>query len=136
MPPEAEWVKAWLLKAQQDLSVAERLLRQPPVFPDIVAFHAQQAVEKALKAYLAFHETEFEKAHTIRYLLDICGRIEPEFEKLRKSAEPLTRYAVAGRYPVAGPETTEAEAEQAVDAAEQAWQFVLSRLPAQLRPPG
>ncbi|MBP6440073.1 MAG: HEPN domain-containing protein [Caldilineaceae bacterium] len=39
----------WLARAADDLKAAEVLIAQPDL-TNIVAFHAQQAVEKALKA--------------------------------------------------------------------------------------
>src|SRR4051794_16462263 len=44
----------WLLRADQDLAVTERLLQAPPLL-GAAAYHAQQAAEKALKAFLAAH---------------------------------------------------------------------------------
>jgi HEPN domain-containing protein len=32
---------------------------------DTAVYHCQQAVEKALKAFLTYHDTEFEKTHGI-----------------------------------------------------------------------
>jgi HEPN domain-containing protein len=42
-----------LILARQDLRAAELLCDQPDVGDGIVGFHAQQAVEKLLKAWLA-----------------------------------------------------------------------------------
>ena len=39
----------WIARAADDLKAAEGLIAQPEL-TNIVAFHAQQAVEKALKA--------------------------------------------------------------------------------------
>ena len=45
----------WLTKAKLDLRGAEiDLIAKPPLLEDAV-FHCQQAVEKSLKAFLAFH---------------------------------------------------------------------------------
>jgi HEPN domain-containing protein len=43
--------REWLAKADEDLAAAQALLAHPEL-TNIVAFHAQQAVEKALKAAL------------------------------------------------------------------------------------
>lgn len=129
MPPEAAWVRSWLAKAEEDLAVARRLLRGPPFFPAAASFHSQQAVEKFLKAYLVSHQVDFEKVHSIRYLLDLCTRIDKTFEELRDRAEPLTRYAVMGRYPVGGADPTEKDAKHSVQTAAVVRTFVLKRLP-------
>ena len=135
MPPEADWVRSWLSKADDDLLAARRLLAEPPVLADIVAFHAQQAVEKLLKAFLVHREVEFEKVHTIRYLLDLCARLDGDFESLRDAAESLTRFAVVARYPVPGSCATEAEARSAVTVAERVHSFIWSRIPERFGPP-
>jgi HEPN domain-containing protein len=134
MPPDADWVRSWVGKAGEDLAVANRLLREPPIYPAIVAFHAQQAAEKFLKAYLVHRHIEFEKAHSIRYLLDLCSGVDKDFGALRDRAEPLTRYAVAGRYPVAEEPIGETEARQAVEASEEVRVFVLKRIPLEPTP--
>ena len=136
MPPEVEWVRTWLTKAKRDLSAARRLIAEPPILAEIACFHAQQAAEKSLKGFLVYHEVEFEKVHAIRYLLDLCIGIDDEFERLRERAEPLTRYAILGRYPAPGAEVTQAEATAAVEVAAGVSEFVLSRLPQQVRPAG
>jgi HEPN domain-containing protein len=55
-------IAAWLGKAQQDLERVERCLA--PESPDVAhaLFHCQQAAEKALKAFLTFHDQPFRKA--------------------------------------------------------------------------
>ena len=49
-----EIAEKWLNKALTDLKVAEKLFEISEE-PWVIAFHAQQAVEKALKAYLVLH---------------------------------------------------------------------------------
>jgi HEPN domain-containing protein len=44
---------------------AERLLKAPALFGAAV-FHCQQAAEKALKGFLAWHDTPFRKTHDLR----------------------------------------------------------------------
>ena len=118
MPPEPNWAQAWLAKADHDLDAARHLLRSQPILTDIVGFHAQQAAEKYLMAICVHNSVEFQKVHTIRYLIDLCIEIAPELESLRSRAEPLTRYAVQRRYPMPASEDTAADAESAVAAAE------------------
>ncbi len=50
-----DYIEKWIIKAVNDLKVAEHELRQPEkeIITDAVCFHCQQAVEKLLKAYLA-----------------------------------------------------------------------------------
>jgi hypothetical protein len=48
--------KAWFARAQTDIrAAAHDWTAEPPLVEDIV-FHAQQAVEKCFKGFLAWHE--------------------------------------------------------------------------------
>lgn len=93
-------VPRWLEMADSDLAAAEHLLRA--AFPHgwIPAFHAQQAVEKYLKAYLvARGDAEFPYTHSIRQLRLRIGTLDPELADSISSADPLTPYATTARYP-------------------------------------
>ena len=49
--PPKEHAQAWLSYAHDDLAMAEDLLESPNVVRRGICFHAQQAVEKALKTF-------------------------------------------------------------------------------------
>ncbi|MGE5310527.1 MAG: HEPN domain-containing protein [Nitrospirota bacterium] len=49
-----EVVAEWMRRARADLALAQ-MTRQKRIAPEILTFHAQQAVEKALKALLVRH---------------------------------------------------------------------------------
>ena len=53
--------RAWLAKALTDLLAADRLLHFDPPLAGAAVFHAQQAAEKVLKAFLAWHDDPFRK---------------------------------------------------------------------------
>ncbi|PYQ55115.1 MAG: hypothetical protein DMF78_03330 [Acidobacteria bacterium] len=87
----------WLEKAAGDLAAAQALLAGAAP-PWTAAFHAQQCVEKCLKALLVAFELPFPKSHDIRGLLllvppDIGLTID------RRIAAELTESAVNSRYP-------------------------------------
>ena len=65
MNPELDEVKEWLQKASKDLLSAEALLEHDPPIPETAAFHCQQTVEKALKAFLVWKGIPFEKVHSL-----------------------------------------------------------------------
>lgn len=92
--------KEWFEKAEGDLATAERecRARKMPNY-DAVCFHAQQCVEKHLKAFLQEHDTEFSKTHNLSMLLDKVVIIAPMLEILRPSLQTLNIYAVEYRYP-------------------------------------
>ena len=54
-------VNQWIDKADNDLSIAEYLYAKEE-FREAVGFHAQQAAEKYLKAYIVTHELKFQNS--------------------------------------------------------------------------
>lgn len=134
MNPELDEVKEWLQKASKDLLSAEALLEHDPPIPETAAFHCQQTVEKALKAFLVWKEVPFEKVHSLTYLLDLCEVKEAGFASTREGAEALTPFAVEIRYPGEVLEVSQEEAKGALDTAKSIWDFVLSLLPPDVYP--
>ena len=105
MPADNAWsavAKQWLAAAEEDQALGQRSL-EPPALPRGAVFHAQQAAEKALKAFLAWHDLPFKRTHDLVELLRQCTSVEPNFATLEETAQILTPYAITGRYPdVAG----------------------------------
>ena len=79
-------VTSWLEKAYQDLLAAEKLLMGSFPLTDIASFHAQQGAEKAIKAYLTWHDTVFPKTHSLVALVALCLQVEDDFNALRAAA--------------------------------------------------
>lgn len=128
-PEQVIWdfVQGWLKKAAGDLEAAERLLdlRQDDAFP--AAFHAQQAAEKFLKAFLVRHQVPFPKTHDIQELLKLAARVDSSVGRELASAAMLTPFGIEFRYP--GDETADRQtAQHALDEAKQVQAGVLSRL--------
>ena len=92
-------VEAWVQRARSDLRAAEVILAADPPLTGDAAFHCQQAVEKALKAFLTHHDHVFRKTHDIGELGVACLAFEPSLEDLLRRATPLTEYAWRFRYP-------------------------------------
>lgn len=115
-PPERvvrELAHEWLAKADVDLSAGRALLSTHSL-AEAAAFHAQQAAEKSLKAFLVWHQVEFPKTHDIRRLLELCASIAPDLaESLAASAE-LTPYGVEYRYPGEYPPVSKGAAERSL----------------------
>src|SRR5208283_4068544 len=95
-------------------------------------FHAQQAAEKYLKAFLTHHEAPFPYTHNLSKLVELCAQIDPDFRSLLPQVAPLTPYAVRPRYDASFWPTQE-EAEQARSVAHAVFEFVLHRLPDDIR---
>ena len=90
----------WIDKAEGDLTTTLRELRarKSPNY-DAACFHAQQCVEKYLKARLQAAGIVFSKTHNLTVLLDLLLLIEPNFDPFRPKLLALTAFAVAYRYP-------------------------------------
>jgi HEPN domain-containing protein len=92
--------RAWVRKAEGDLTSAEALLsKRVRGVNDSICYHAQQCVEKYMKALLQEREVRFERTHNLLSLLDQVLPFLPEWELLRPDLRELTEYAVAFRYP-------------------------------------
>ncbi len=125
---KARLTREWLEWADLDLRTAERML-QPPSAPGVVAFHCQQAAEKALKAFLTWHDSPFANTHNMETLVGQCAGIDLAFAGLRTRAATLTPFAAAGRYPGGPPEPAPEDAEAALALARELVAFVRERLP-------
>ena len=124
--PKAELTQEWLIKAKHDLLAAERTA-VPPSLPDVTSFHCQQAAEKALKAYLTWHDRPFRRRHQLEELIDQCVDIAWKFNALADAARTLTPYAVVARYPPVPPAPPEEEARDSLRLAQEVVSFVLER---------
>ena len=63
-------VVQWTEYADEDLRLARHALTLATAVPwRLVAYHAQQCVEKYLKAYLLSHQVDFPYSHNISLLL-------------------------------------------------------------------
>ncbi len=71
-PDKFSEIRGWLVKALDDVRGAEvDLAANPPLSGDAL-FHCQQAVEKALKGFLTFHDRPFRKTHDLDELATAC----------------------------------------------------------------
>ena len=87
---------AWLRKAHHDLLNIENNLAARDIPWDTVCFHAQQAVEKILKAFLAYHDRDLSRTHDLVALLAQCVEHESNLRELEADCRKLTSYGVAG----------------------------------------
>ncbi len=84
--------------AKMDFDTLQRMLKDPDFADEAFGFHAQQAVEKALKTWLIFVQHRHPKIHDLRVLvrlLEESGQSLPErFEALLD----LTTFGTVFRY--------------------------------------
>src|ERR1035438_9020877 len=67
--------REWLLRAKEDLDNAQHDLKATPPFVRDALFHCRQAVEKAMKALLTWHDSPFRKTHNLEELGELCTKI-------------------------------------------------------------
>ena len=89
--------------ASQDVAACKLLAAGAGIGDAVVGFHAQQAIEKSLKAVLSAHNIEFRRTHDLVALLDLLQDIQqvpPQADWL----DELNPYAVEARYGTIEPE--------------------------------
>lgn len=103
----------WIKKAEEDYLVTTRESEAKPMVGYAICFHAQQCIEKYMKAILQEKEIEFEKIHDLGVLLEQSKDILPELIGYRDELIKLSTYAVDVRYP--GFDISEKEANECVE---------------------
>ncbi|MBU0607911.1 MAG: HEPN domain-containing protein [Armatimonadetes bacterium] len=129
MPPTApdpEVLAQWLASARSDLLYSEIAPPEGAMYEQ-PSFHAQQAVEKALKALLLSLDEEPPYIHDIRALLALL-RERMDLPESFEEAADLTAYAVTTRYPPSVPPVCREDWEAAVRIAREVVGWVQQRL--------
>jgi HEPN domain-containing protein len=115
----------WLRFALADLVAAEFSASNGILAPQIGCYHAQQAVEKALKAGLLWSGIEPPRRHdldTLRVLLPQTWLVH----NLHPNLSALTEWCVEARYPGDWAEATDVDARDAARQARAVWETVLT----------
>jgi len=96
---DADYISSWFLKADQDLKIIEQGMDRPAEdwVSDVLCFHAQQAAEKALKAFLIAKQVTPPRTHSIEILLEQCHFSDPSFPDYEIGN--LSYFSVEIRYP-------------------------------------
>ncbi len=118
MPPERshlDQARKWLRYARNDLLLAG-IDRPAELMWEPLAFHAQQAVEKAFKAVLASRAVDFPPTHNLTVLRELMPT-DIVLPAAVSDAVELTVYAVASRYPEDMDDVTEADYRKAIEQA-------------------
>ena len=98
MHSPSETALGLLRRARDDGYVADRPA-QDPAAPDwVIGFHAQQSVEKAIKAVLANAHVVFPRTHNIAMLLALLQQNGIQTPDQDVFLERLTPFGVAARY--------------------------------------
>jgi HEPN domain-containing protein len=97
-PEQIEVAELLARHAKGDLTVAEKIAPDPEVEDGPVGFHAQQAVEKALKVALTLKGVDFPKTHDLDYLTALADQNSAALASEVVSAGWLTPWATEFRY--------------------------------------
>jgi len=105
--------REWIAKAEEDFATALTLARprKRPLWAPL-CFHAQQCVEKYLKARLNEASVLIPRTHDLEQLLNQALPLEPLWAAFRPALKRLTDAAVLPRYP--GNVFTKTEAQRAL----------------------
>lgn len=104
-----------LTKARADLAAAVALSAMDSMDDDVVGFHCQQAVEKALKAVLADSDVDFPKTHDLAELSDLVAGIPLDHPVAANDIGYMTPWAVELRYDM--PSDQQLDRQRVLDAA-------------------
>jgi len=120
--------QAWITRAENDLLNIRNNLAAKVTPWDTVCFHAQQAAEKALKAFLVARGETPPHTHDLVFLLSQCETYDATLGNLAQGCEQLTYYGVHSRYPDDIYEPQESEARELARLAEEIVASVRLRL--------
>lgn len=97
-PEQLEVAGVLLRRAESDLGACRRLAEEPEMRDDVVGFHAQQAVEKAVKAALVLRGVDFPRTHDLDFLLARAEGNDLSVPQAIEDAEWLTPWGAQLRY--------------------------------------
>ena len=90
----------WVQKAEADFAAAQCLCQAgAAIHQDAICFHAQQCIEKYLKAWMQETGLPIRKSHDLEVLLDLVVPAMPAWNSWRNDFIVLSTHAVEFRYP-------------------------------------
>lgn len=93
-----EYAELLLRKAVQDEFTIKKLIPDPASPDEVIGFHAQQAVEKLLKAVLAFASVRYRRTHDLVELIDLLRENRLPLPEGLEDVRRLNPFAAAFRY--------------------------------------
>ena len=116
----------WIQKAEGDYAMMRQSHESSNPIYDGICFHAQQCVEKYLKAWLQEANIRFMKTHDLKELLTLIIPTIPAWRAWEVDLSTLSRHAVDFRYP--GKSATAADATHAMHVCTDVRQAVRTQL--------
>ncbi|MBI4659392.1 MAG: HEPN domain-containing protein [Verrucomicrobia bacterium] len=109
----------WLAYAEADLHYAKLGQKDSTALESLIAFHAQQTVEKALKAVLVQLNKEFPRTHDLEQLVELVEGAGLVWPKELDRVIEFTPFAAQRRYPGFDDPIDRTDADEAVGLAEE-----------------
>ena len=98
MSPERDQAELLLARARESEAVLGVIAADDSLADSAVGFHAQQAVELAMKSVLALHGVDYPWTHDLQLLITKLASAGVEVPEAVAEARALTPWAVAYRY--------------------------------------
>ena len=118
----------WMRFANEDLQMANDLMKSDfPIFRG-VCFGCQQSVEKNLKAYMLYFNQEIVKTHDLAYLVQLIFPLDNNIETFSIKCKNLINYAVIQRYPDDFVDLTKNNAEDAISIATEIEKYITEKI--------
>ena len=90
----------WIQRGEADYITVQQLRSTAnPLLHNIICFHAQQAIEKYLKAWLQEADMPVPRTHNLEALLALIVPTLPDWSDWQPDFKIITKYAVEPRYP-------------------------------------
>jgi len=124
--------RGWVVKADSDLANVSRTMNSDGPY-DTACFHAQQAIEKILKGFLAYPGLTIPRTHDLMELQRLCLDIDVIPKLAEIDLAEVTTYVVSARYDFDfWPERQEAE--DSYELAKRVKEMILDTIPEKHRP--
>lgn len=118
----------WLERANEDIQAAQLLLGSDNTL-SAAAFHCQQCIEKALKAYILFKTHEHVDGHNLTWLCRQAIKNDKHFTEWLDESVALNRYYIETRYPADIPlELNIKKVNRAYDMANAMYRFICNEV--------
>ncbi len=88
----------WLDRSSEDL-IAAKLLSEDDRCYNLAAFHCQQAIEKALKAYILLKSNQLVDGHNLMWLCRQAKKYDKGFHQWFDESADLNQCYIETRYP-------------------------------------
>ena len=89
----------WIEKAEEDYAIVLLIQREQKPMYNSICFHAQQCIEKYLKAWLQEADIPVPRTHNLKELLQLIVPTFPIWHTWESDFSTLAKHAVAIRYP-------------------------------------